>query len=63
VQMMAMLTFFRTIRVLLKCSKHGITLHLGSGMRNSNQCFRQGYRAPMGREMPLFRATNKPMIS
>src|SRR5438128_2779693 len=52
VQMMAMPTCFRTIRGLLKCSKHGIALHLGSGMRNSNQCFRQGYRAPRGREMP-----------
>src|SRR5881396_8377 len=63
VQMMAMPTFFRTIRGLLKCSKHGITLHLGSEMRNSSQYFCQGYRAPRGREMPLFRATHKPMIS
>src|SRR5438477_226204 len=28
-QIRAMLPFFRTIRDLLKCSKHGITLHLG----------------------------------
>src|SRR5213078_3823635 len=62
-QIRAMLPFFRTIRDLLKCSKHGITLHLGSRMRNSSRYCRQGYRAPMGREMPLFRATNKPMIS
>src|SRR5712691_6718813 len=46
-QIMAMHAFFRTIRGLLKCSKNGTTPHLGSGTCHSNQCFRQGYRAPM----------------
>jgi len=59
-QMTAMPTFLRTIRGLLKCSKNGIVLHLGSGMRNSSEGYRQGYRAPMLGEPPDVVVPNYP---